>query len=119
LIWSSSAAVQLASRRRSTSRPPRPSRFVTPGLYRVVRHPLYAGFIIAFWATPVMTIGHLVFAIATTGYILIAIRLEERDLVREHGDAYEQYRRAVPMLAPLPKRADAAPTQRAEAKLGS
>jgi protein-S-isoprenylcysteine O-methyltransferase Ste14 len=104
-------------------REPAPGRFVTPGLYRLVRHPLYTGFIIAFWATPVMTIGHLVFAIATTGYILVAIQLEERDLVREYGDTYERYRRAVPMLAPVPKRVDVAQAQRVEAvhgaKLGS
>ena len=87
-------------------REPPPHRFVTPGLYRIVRHPIYTGFVIAFWATPVMTIGHLVFAIATTGYILVGIQLEERDLVREYGDRYERYRDAVPMLAPLPKRGD-------------
>lgn len=80
--------------------PPAP-RFVTPGLYRAVRHPLYLGFVIAFWATPVMTIGHLVFSIATTGYILLAIRLEERDLVSDYGADYERYRRQVPMLAPV------------------
>lgn len=86
-----------------------PHRFVTPGLYRVVRHPIYLGFLIAFWATPVMTVGHLVFAIATTGYILIAIQLEERDLVREFGADYQAYRRQVSMLAPVPRRAEASP----------
>jgi methanethiol S-methyltransferase len=89
-------------------------RFVTPGLYRVVRHPIYLGFVIAFWATPVMTLGHLVFAIATTGYILIAIRFEERDLVREYGQDYERYREQVGMLAPLPRRPEL--SQRAKMK---
>lgn len=82
------------------------TRFATPGLYRAVRHPLYLGFVIAFWATPVMTIGHLVFAIATTGYILVAIQLEERDLVHAFGNDYVRYRQQVPMLAPLPRRSE-------------
>jgi methanethiol S-methyltransferase len=78
----------------------RPLPFVTPGPYRHVRHPLYVGWLLAFWATPTMTVAHLVFALATTAYILIAIRLEERDLVSIHGESYEEYRRRVGMLVP-------------------
>jgi protein-S-isoprenylcysteine O-methyltransferase Ste14 len=78
----------------------RPLVFTTPGPYRYVRHPLYVGWLLAFWATPTMTVAHLVFAIATTAYILIAIRLEERDLVGIHGQAYADYRKRVPMIIP-------------------
>lgn len=78
--------------------------FGTPFLYKIVRHPIMLGFIIAFWATPRMTVGHLVFTLATTAYILIAIQLEERDIVSVHGTAYEEYRKKVSMLLPIPKK---------------
>jgi len=74
-------------------------RFVTPVLYRVVRHPLYVGWFFAFWSTPTMTVTHLLFALITTAYILVAIQLEERDLMRAHPE-YAEYRRQVPMLVP-------------------
>jgi protein-S-isoprenylcysteine O-methyltransferase Ste14 len=89
---------------RLRSEPYTPLPFVQVALYRFVRHPIMLGFLIAFWAAPVMSFGHLLFAAATTGYILIGIFLEERDLARAHGERYAQYRREAPMLIPLPRR---------------
>ena len=79
-------------------------RFATPGPYKFVRHPIYAGFLIAFWSTPAMTTAHLFFAIMTTAYILVAIQLEERDLVSIHGERYLDYQKSVSMLTPWPKK---------------
>lgn len=77
-----------------------PLRFRTPLFYKHVRHPLYVGWILAFWATPTMSVAHLVFAVMSTAYILVAIRFEERDLVALHGRDYADYRKRVPMLIP-------------------
>ena len=79
-------------------------KFATPGPYKYVRHPLYVGWLFAFWSTPTMTVAHLVFALITTVYILVAIQLEERDLVKMHGKDYAEYRDRVPMLIPFSRR---------------
>lgn len=91
---------QVYARLRGRALPP--PKFRTPSLYRWVRHPLYLGFILSFWATPEMSGGRLLFALATTGYILIAIQFEEHDLIATFGDQYRRYRAQVSMLFPWP-----------------
>jgi len=87
----------------ASARPYTPVGFKYRGLYRYVRHPIMLGFLLAFWATPTMTAGHLLFAGATTAYILIALQLEERDLVSFYGEQYRAYQQQVRMLLPFPK----------------
>jgi protein-S-isoprenylcysteine O-methyltransferase Ste14 len=93
--------------------------FGTPFLYRYVRHPLYVGWLLTFWAAPVMTVAHLFFAVMTTAYIFTAIRFEEADLVKMHGEKYRRYRNQVPMMVPAlgtsaaPERPAAAPGRNA------
>jgi len=78
--------------------------FTKPLLYRLVRHPMMLGFVVAFWAAPYMTLGHIVFSVATTAYILVALQLEEGDLVTHLGAEYREYQQQVPMILPIPKR---------------
>ena len=78
--------------------------FKMPGLYRFVRHPIYLGFLVAFWSAPLMTLGHLYFAGVITAWVLLAIQFEERDLINSHGDQYKVYRSGVSMLVPWPSK---------------
>jgi protein-S-isoprenylcysteine O-methyltransferase Ste14 len=90
-------------------KPPSDAKFRAPLLYRYVRHPIYLGVLLAVWATPAMTAGHLLFSVVITGYILIGIQLEEYDLIQQFGDQYRRYRQHAAMLVPLPGRKFADP----------
>jgi len=87
--------------------------FATPGAYKAVRHPLYLGWFVTFWAAPTMTVGHLLFAGVCTAYILVAVQLEERDLIKHFGERYRSYRETTPMFFPSPKRSRAAVARQA------
>lgn len=89
-------------------------KFMTPGYYRFIRHPLMLGFIIAFWATPHMSVGHLIFAVAVTGYILIAVQFEQHDLIRQFGGRYRAYMQQVPAF--IPRLGSGSSTQSGEVK---
>jgi methanethiol S-methyltransferase len=99
--------------------PYQPPAFKTPALYKMVRHPLYLGFIVGFWSTPTMSVAHLFFAVMTTAYIVVAIQFEERDLMNFYGDAYRRYRQQVSMLIPFPRRAVAADAEQAKRQAGA
>jgi len=93
----------------------KPLHFVTPGPYRLVRHPLYLGWLFAFWAAPTMTVTHLLFAVVTTAYILVAIQFEEHDLIAEHPE-YQEYKRRVPMIIPTGSKPESEPAHAARAR---
>jgi steroid 5-alpha reductase family enzyme len=80
-----------------------PIAFKSPGIYKLVRHPIYFGFLMFAWVTPVMTVGHLLFAVGSLVYILIGYKLEEKDLIHQYGDTYRQYQDRVHGLVPFPK----------------
>jgi len=96
----------------SRNQPCGPLKFATPGPYRMVRHPLYVGWMTLVWATPTMSVAHLAFAVATTVYILLAIQIEERDLLAAHGTDYADYQKSTPMLIPALRRQNSIPAAR-------